>query len=109
MTIKDVFGKIGDEFKKIPPPPPPKPLPKLQPLPKPKPLKPLPKPNIKGPIDSFMQKIKDFFSSIKQRFMIGAYVIGGIIVIGLIIKLWPILSGLWSIFAYLLSSIGIIR
>ena len=94
INIKTIVGKVGDVVKSIPAPPPikiePPPPIKIQPLPPPikiPPPKPISKPKgVQGPVGSFFQKIKDYFVTMKQRFLIAVYVIAGIIFVGLLIN-----------------------
>lgn len=121
INLKTVIGKVGDVVKSIPAPtvkiPPIQPIkiPPIQPIKtepiKPlKPLKPLPKPKgISGPVDSFFQKIKDYFVAMKQRFIIAAYIVGGIIFVILFIKLLPFFSGIFSVISFFLRLVGIFR
>ena len=95
---------------KLPPLPKLKPLP---PLPKLKPLAPLPKyKGIKGPLDKVKdwwsdtkQKMSDYWTSLKAKFMMAIYIIAGVIGLGIIIKFWPIFSFIFSTLWYFFKMI----
>ena len=109
INIKTIVRKFNDVVKLIPVPPPIK----IQPVPPPikiPPPKPISKPKgVQGPVGSFFQKIKDYFVAMKERFLIAVYVIAGIIFVGLLIKFWPLIAGLWTILTYALRLVGILR
>ena len=115
INIKTIVGKVDDVVKSIPaappiktqlPPPIKTQLPPPVKIPPPKTSKPK---GVQGPVGSFFQKIKDYFVTMKQRFLIAVYVIAGIIFVGLLIKFWPLIAGLWTMLTYVLRLVVILR